>query len=237
LNFKTSIRLVAMASALALAALSTGCSEEITGPSSAPPLMNRPLIGEGHYVMAPVEAIVTMVDDASSVLEGVISVGDTLRGICLYDETAPDLDRKPDNGKYAFDMGPSFMDFGSKGLRFRSDPDALAMTIRLANDVSDDGQNDSVHIISSNNLDVLQGVGVRELHILMIDKTCAALSSDVLLGHNPFAATWPDKNQLTITGARHWTITAEISVFTTAGGVEAGEDPSHGTIKKRPYQE
>ncbi|MBI4720769.1 MAG: hypothetical protein HY770_06040 [Chitinivibrionia bacterium] len=234
--FKAIIRFVTMALAAALAMLPIGCSEELVGPSSTPPLMNRPSVAEAQYVLIPIGAIVTSVADSTLLLGGAVSVGDTVRGSCLYDETAQDVDSKPDRGKYLFDAAPCLMDFSVNGLQFRSDPSGPALTIRLANDDPENGQSDSARFISSNNLEVLPGVGVAELHIMMIDRSSAALSSDSLLGTHPFEAEWPDKHQLTIAGVSRWRITAEITVF--ADDEETmSEEPSEGTTKIRFHEE
>lgn len=228
--------LLTLVAVVAVAVLSAGCDDAITGPAFGPAALIHPAPAEIAPVECAIEAIVTAVEDTSSLLGGSIAVGDSVVGWFRYDENADDIDNKPNRGKYLFDAAPAGMSVVIAGQRFYSDAIAPALTIRLDNAEPGDVKRDAARFSSTANHADLPGVEVADMTILLTDLSAAALSSDALAGTDPYHSEWPTKRQFTISGAAGWRIVAEIATFAEPGSEEP-PDPPESTTKIKFHQE
>jgi hypothetical protein len=227
--------LLTLAAIVAVAAVTAGCGDTLTGPATMPALAIQPASAESAPVEIAIEATVIAVTDSSLHLGGSIAVGDPVNGWFIYDEDVVDIDDKPERGKYLFETAPFGMAVTIAGLQFRSDPALPSLAVRLDNAEPGGTKRDSARFSSIVNLAVLPGVDVADMTILLTDRTANALSSDSLAGTDPYHAGWPTKRQLTITGTDGWQIVAEIVSVVDPGDAEPPDPP--GDNKRKFHQE
>lgn len=210
-----------------------GCNEQIfecedpdIEPESHLLIRVNASLSETDSIRIFVQAQVTMVDDPDSFLNGQIDVGDEVSCSYLYDPTCSDSRNNKTIGQYIFDVPPYGMNILINSLVFRSDSTSVDMTILLKDNAHKQGLHDQYKVSSSNNLEVLPGVGVSEMIILLEDLDAGALSSDALMDSDLDLLDWPAIHELAITGNDGWTISANINAISANPIVTASEERS-----------
>ena len=92
------------------------------------------------------------------------------------------------------------------------------------------GPKDMYDAKSESNLDVLPGVGVREIKIKLQDYTATAISSDALLGLVVDLGDWPSGCTVELSGVDGWTVDADITSISRRdppAPVDPNRDPLH----------
>ena len=195
--------------AILLMGVSAGCGNSQDEPNPVTVMG----VSYGASAVAPAENMktmwvacqVTLVDDPLDALGGLVRPGDGISGCVVYDETRPDEKKPANDGKYTFDEAPNRFDFDCNGLKFASDPASVDMEMRIRNRTPD-----SYWVNSKDNLDVLPGVGTREIRITLEDDSGTAVASDTLLGLLFRLEDWPTSAEMTISGDDGWQITAQV---------------------------
>lgn len=184
--------------------------------------------------MIDIQAQVTAVTDPGSFLGGGIRVGDAVTGLCHYDEEAVDSKADPKIGKYVFSSAPYGINLRINGLSFYSDPGSVNMTIRVRNDRTKGnpaGPKDLFDAVSKSNLDVLPGVGVKNIKIDLKDYMATALSSDILLGLVVDLDDWGSASVVTLKGVDGWTVQADITSISRRNPPVAPTEPTRDPLR------
>ena len=114
------------------------------------------------------------------------------------------------------------------GFPFYSDPGSVNMTIRVRNDRTKGnpaGPKDLFDAVSKSNLEVLPGVGVKNIKIDLKDYMATALSSDILLGLVVDLDDWGSASVVTLKGVDGWTVKADITSISRRNPPVAPRDP------------
>ena len=209
------IRFFTLLLLLAGSLLALNCNEALIEPE--PPVLKSTSVpyAEASYVRIYLRAQVTAVDDPGSLLGGRVNVGDEVGGSYLYDSSCADSRKHKRIGQYVFDQPPFEIKIVITDLNFNSDPSSVDMMITVKDEVRKQGLHDTYEVSSSNNLEVLPGVGISDMVIFFKDADGGALSSDALPESEPDLLIWTVSHQLTLTGSDGWTIFADIASAST----------------------
>src|SRR6185503_93940 len=104
-------------------------------------------------------AIVARVDnvyDPGDELHDAMKVGDLLQSTLTYDPAAPDINPRPNVGRYEFRRAPSGFVVEAGQLIFQRGPRRTAVSVTLSNDEGDP-QRDAFVVTSGNNLPLQNG--------------------------------------------------------------------------------
>jgi hypothetical protein len=169
-----------------------GCGDDTpTGPGREDPTR----------ITMQLTAIVSTVNDPSSVLAGVIEVADTISGTYTYDSTIGDsYPADTAIGEYSHSSAPYGIFLQIKGYEFKTDLNDVDFMIVIANDFDMMGPSiDLYGIISYNNGPVTFNVALDGISWMLADDTATALSGDELTTSPLDLADWAEQ-VLTIEG-------------------------------------
>jgi hypothetical protein len=144
-------------------------------------------------------ARVQNVYDPIDALQGAIQVGDLVQGTFTYDPAAPDADPRPGVGRYEHRRAPYGVLAAVGGLSFETDPEAVDLTITIANDEGAPPR-DRYLLESRRNLRLSNGASVSRISWQLDDETRRALEGEALPPAPPDLATWQSEFGLTLEG-------------------------------------
>jgi hypothetical protein len=144
-------------------------------------------------------ARVDNVYDPGDELHDAMHVGDLLQGTLTYDPAAPDVNPRPNVGRYEFRRAPSGFVVEAGQLIFQSDPNRTDMSVTLSNDEGDPPR-DSFVVTSGNNLPLQNGASVTRISWQLADDTRTALTGVSLPAAAPDLRRWTSEFGLTIEG-------------------------------------
>jgi len=145
---------------------------------------------EAALITIEITAEVDSVVDDAGLLQGKISVDDTITGHYIYDSTTPDS--KPahnGDGDYWHNSSPYGIFLSVGGFVFQNDPDNIRFVIEIRNDDLALG-GDRYLAWSPSNLPVYDDVYVYDIWCEFFDPTYNVLSSDGLPTEPPVLGDW-----------------------------------------------
>jgi len=157
----------------------------IAGPSSYAPSCY------GGLVIIQFNAEVTSVSDYWGILQGEITVGDTIAGTYTYDTSAPNLNPPGNLARYEYHAPPSGVSVHISGFESGSDPDNTNFFVEIEDDAHlVAGTRDTFSLVSENNLPFGSDVFVDDISLDFEDYSGHALSSVALPTHAPAVVDW-----------------------------------------------
>jgi len=144
-------------------------------------------------------AQVDNVYDPGDALRDAVHVADLLQGTITYDPSAPDVDPRPNVGRYEFRRAPFGFVVEAGQLVFQTDPNRVEVSITVSNDEGDPPR-DSYVVTSARNLPLQNGATVSRMSWQLVDDTHAALADAALPATPPDLRRWRSEFGLTIEG-------------------------------------
>jgi len=144
-------------------------------------------------------ARVQNVYDPIDALQDAIQVGDLVQGSFTYDPATPDADPRPGVGRYEHRRSPYGVSVAVGGLYFETDPEAVDVSITIANDEGTPPR-DRYLLESHRNLRLSNGASVSRISWQLDDETRQALDDENLPTAPPDLATWQSAFGLTLEG-------------------------------------
>ncbi len=163
------------------------------------PYLSTPANSPG-IITIKIVAKVEEIHDPYNLLGGAIQVGDTITGKYTYESGQPDSDPDPTLGIYEYTSSTFGVEFKAGGLVFKTNPGNVVFEISIGNDHPYWYDiYDHYLIYSQNNLQLSNGMLVKNIYWSLSDSTCTALSSDALPTTAPILSDW-ESNLLYING-------------------------------------
>ena len=167
-----------------------GCGDDTsTGPREEDPTR----------ITMQLTAIVSTVDDPSSVLGGLVEVGDTITGTYTYDSTTEDTYPDTTVGRYSHSSAPYGMFLEIDGYEFKTDLNDVDFLVEIWNN-SGSPAYDFYVVRSYNNAPLTLNVAVEYIFWQLEDETATAVSSTELTTSPPDLADWTSIWGLTVEG-------------------------------------
>lgn len=154
-------------------------------------------VTSGEIITIGIEGVVDSVDDSGNLLEGNVTVGSTITGWYKYDTATLDDSPFTTVGDYRHYNTPAGMYLTVGGLEFQTDPANVDFLVEIVND-HPSGYVDGYLVRSSNNLPLLNGVGVDSIRWQLDDYSGSVLSNTIIPSTAPILSNWPDGNMLRI---------------------------------------
>jgi hypothetical protein len=160
---------------------------------------------------------VDYVDDPYNLLENAVYQGDSITGYYIYDSETPDSEPSIYDGIYRHTSALYGMSLTAGSLTFQTDPTSVDFVIGLTDNYYGDPP-DFYGITSYNNLPLINGVSIDNLHWQLRDYSGSALSSDALPLTAPNLSQW-QSNMLSISGGLYPFPPGEKTLFRINGHV------------------
>lgn len=167
-----------------------GCGDDTsTGPREEDPTR----------ITMQLTAIVSTVVDPSSVLGGLVEVGDTISGTYIYDSTVEDSFPDTTVGRYSHSSAPYGIFLEVNGHEFKTDLNDVDFLVEISNDRGSPAY-DFYVVRSYNNAPLTFNVGVEHIFWQLEDETATAVSSTELTTSPPDLADWTSILGLAVEG-------------------------------------
>lgn len=143
-------------------------------------------------------AKVYSVDDPNNLLGGAIKVNDTITGKYVYDPGIPDSNPNPSHGIYQFTSSTCRFEVKAGGFDFKTNPSDVAFNIDTFDNYITGW--DEISVLSTNNLQLSNGMLVTVIQWDLVDGNGTAIDSDALPTTAPVLEDWPSSNVLFLIG-------------------------------------
>lgn len=160
--------------------------------------LSLPAVSFGQLITIAITANVTGVNDSYNLLEGKVSVGNTITGTYTYDTSTPDTNPLQTLGDYNYHSLPCGLVFAVGELVFSTDSEDIGFFVGIANNHSEPPW-DGYWINSYNNSLLSNGTEVDRILWQLDDYGGTALSSATLPTVAPVLSDW-DYSTLSIVG-------------------------------------
>jgi len=176
------------------------------------------------FITIKLVAKVTSVIDYDNLLKGVMKVNDTITGEYVYDSGTLDTYSDPSIGHYEYTSSSFGFEVKAGGLVFKTNPSDVEFSIWIYNSVF--YGSDEFIVLSSNNLQLSNGMLVTFIQWHLVDDNGTAIDSDALLTKAPVLADWKSSNTLMLGGKdpsdpnKAYMITAKVTRATKSKSVD-----------------